>query len=76
MSIATTKIRPHFKPGQRVPIFQRPISHGEYEGHAVLVKFIDSCPEFDRPDLIAERWVVRFDGETGSYLRVVTEKKR
>ncbi len=65
----------YFKIGQRHQIYQRPISQEDPEDVAELVKCLRTYKAFDYYGVIVEEWMVRFDGETDTYRRVVTKLK-
>jgi hypothetical protein len=49
---------PRHQPGDRVMIYEKPLTREKPEGMATLVELVSYEPEPDR-----ETWLVRFDGE-------------
>ena len=56
---------PKLKKGQKVRIYQKPITHEEYEGIATLVKFVSETEQ-------DESWMVRFRNEESTYQRLIS----
>ena len=46
--------------GDTLDIYQKPVTHEDFEGRAKLIKPIAVCPD-------GEYWVVEFEGEPNSY---------
>lgn len=50
-----------FKKGDNVEIYKDPLTKKQFEAYAVLVQRVSGDSSFD-PDVVIERWLVRFDG--------------
>ena len=70
--MATTETGEHFKVGEKVKVYQRPIQQEGFEGIAELVEFISN--NYDYPGLKVERWKVRFENEVPKYERMIVKK--
>lgn len=53
------------KAGMIVKVYENPISRLNHEGNAKLIKRIR------KDGKLSETWLVRFDGESGQYERVI-----
>lgn len=60
-----------FRKGERIRIYQKPISQEDFEDEATLVKVEQTHKDFDWPGLHVERWWVRFDDEATLYPRTI-----
>jgi len=69
MTTAATKA--HFKVGERVKVYTKPIQQDGFEGIAELIEFVgtDYCE-----GTLVERWKVRFDNEVPLYERRIVKK--
>jgi hypothetical protein len=63
--------KPKLKKGDKVRVYQKPLTNEDEEGIATLVKF-DSVSE----GYGTERWLVRFEGEESTYPRDVKFQNR
>ena len=66
--MTTAEKREHFKVGERVKVYTKPIRQEGFEGIATLIEFVGND---DYEGFPVERWKVHFDNETTVYERII-----